>query len=80
MSPSPPVSSHYPGLVPGMPGGLAALSLPGASRLGFPHISAGVSVLLVSNLNPEVLYKMTKLLYAIHNLSKCNGSNCRNDS
>ncbi|KAK5907685.1 hypothetical protein CesoFtcFv8_005505 [Champsocephalus esox] len=49
----PTMSSHYPGLVPGMPGGLAALSLPGASRLGFPHISAGVSVLLVSNLNPE---------------------------
>ncbi|KAI4795010.1 hypothetical protein KUCAC02_031695, partial [Chaenocephalus aceratus] len=30
----PTMSSHYPGLVPGMPGGLAALSLPGASRLG----------------------------------------------
>lgn len=49
-----PVSSHYPGLVPAMPGALASLSLPGAARLGFHHMSAGVSVLLVSNLNPEV--------------------------
>uniref|UniRef100_A0AAQ4QEZ3 RRM domain-containing protein n=1 Tax=Gasterosteus aculeatus aculeatus TaxID=481459 RepID=A0AAQ4QEZ3_GASAC len=50
----PAMSSHYPGLVPAMPGALASLSLPGAARLGFHHMSAGVSVLLVSNLNPEV--------------------------
>ncbi|TDH09002.1 hypothetical protein EPR50_G00103840 [Perca flavescens] len=49
----PAVSSHYPGLVQTLPG-LASLSLPGGARLGFPpHMSAGVSVLLVSNLNPE---------------------------
>ncbi|XP_035862950.1 polypyrimidine tract-binding protein 1b isoform X3 [Sander lucioperca] len=49
----PTVSSHYPGLVQTLPG-LASLSLPGGARLGFPpHMSAGVSVLLVSNLNPE---------------------------
>ncbi|XP_029285019.1 polypyrimidine tract-binding protein 1b isoform X3 [Cottoperca gobio] len=49
----PAMTSHYPGLVPTMQGGaLASLSLPGG-RLGFPHMSAGVSVLLVSNLNPE---------------------------
>uniref|UniRef100_G3PK33 RRM domain-containing protein n=1 Tax=Gasterosteus aculeatus aculeatus TaxID=481459 RepID=G3PK33_GASAC len=51
----PAMSSHYPGLVPAMPGALASLSLPGAARLGFHHMSAGVSVLLVSNLNPENL-------------------------
>lgn len=50
-----PVSSPYPGLaVPALPGALASLSLPGATRLGFPPIPAGHSVLLVSNLNPEV--------------------------
>lgn len=50
-----PVSSHYPGLtVPALPGALASLSLPGATRLGFPHFPAGHCVLLVSNLNPEV--------------------------
>ncbi|XP_074490576.1 polypyrimidine tract-binding protein 1-like isoform X2 [Sebastes fasciatus] len=47
----PAMAPHYPGLVPAQLG-LSSLSLPGA-RLGFPHISAGVSVLLVSNLNPE---------------------------
>uniref|UniRef100_I3JLR0 Polypyrimidine tract binding protein 1 n=1 Tax=Oreochromis niloticus TaxID=8128 RepID=I3JLR0_ORENI len=40
--------------VPALPGALASLSLPGATRLGFPPIPAGHSVLLVSNLNPEV--------------------------
>uniref|UniRef100_A0A3B4Y7U6 Polypyrimidine tract binding protein 1 n=1 Tax=Seriola lalandi dorsalis TaxID=1841481 RepID=A0A3B4Y7U6_SERLL len=40
--------------VPALPGALASLSLPGATRLGFPSISAGHCVLLVSNLNPEV--------------------------
>uniref|UniRef100_A0AAZ1Y440 RRM domain-containing protein n=1 Tax=Oreochromis aureus TaxID=47969 RepID=A0AAZ1Y440_OREAU len=51
----PAVSSPYPGLaVPALPGALASLSLPGATRLGFPPIPAGHSVLLVSNLNPEV--------------------------
>ncbi|XP_055364287.1 polypyrimidine tract-binding protein 1b isoform X2 [Betta splendens] len=50
----PAVSSHYPGLtVPTLPGALASLSLPGATRLGFPPIPAGHCVLLVSNLNPE---------------------------
>ncbi|KAF7643276.1 hypothetical protein LDENG_00242390 [Lucifuga dentata] len=50
----PAVSSPYPGLtVPALPGALASLSLPGATRLGFPPIPAGHSVLLVSNLNPE---------------------------
>ncbi|KAL3976920.1 kelch repeat and BTB domain-containing protein 3 [Sarotherodon galilaeus] len=39
--------------VPALPGALASLSLPGATRLGFPPIPAGHSVLLVSNLNPE---------------------------
>uniref|UniRef100_A0A669EQE1 Polypyrimidine tract binding protein 1 n=1 Tax=Oreochromis niloticus TaxID=8128 RepID=A0A669EQE1_ORENI len=49
------MSSPYPGLaVPALPGALASLSLPGATRLGFPPIPAGHSVLLVSNLNPEV--------------------------
>uniref|UniRef100_A0A8C2X369 Polypyrimidine tract binding protein 1 n=1 Tax=Cyclopterus lumpus TaxID=8103 RepID=A0A8C2X369_CYCLU len=48
------MSSHYPGLVPTLPGALASLALPGAPRLGFHHMAAGVSVLLVSNLNPEV--------------------------
>ncbi|XP_068449022.1 polypyrimidine tract-binding protein 1b isoform X2 [Clinocottus analis] len=48
----PAMSSHYPGLVPPLPGPLGALGLPGAARLGF-HQVAGVSVLLVSNLNPE---------------------------
>ncbi|KAG7234047.1 hypothetical protein INR49_005969 [Caranx melampygus] len=53
--PSPAVSSPYPGLtVPALPGALASLSLPGATRLGFPSMSAGHCVLLVSNLNPEV--------------------------
>ncbi|XP_056270002.1 polypyrimidine tract-binding protein 1b isoform X2 [Pseudoliparis swirei] len=49
----PAMSSHYPGLVPTLPGALASLGLPGAPRLGFHHMAAGVSVLLVSNLNPE---------------------------
>ncbi len=50
-----PVSFPYPGLtVPTLPGGLASLSLPGATRLGFPPLPAGVCVLLISNLNPEV--------------------------
>uniref|UniRef100_A0A671UHA2 Polypyrimidine tract binding protein 1 n=1 Tax=Sparus aurata TaxID=8175 RepID=A0A671UHA2_SPAAU len=50
-----PVSFPYPGLtVPALPGGLASLSLPGATRLGFPPLPAGVCVLLISNLNPEV--------------------------
>ncbi|XP_042272057.1 polypyrimidine tract-binding protein 1b isoform X2 [Thunnus maccoyii] len=50
----PAVSSPYPGLtVPALPGALASLSLPGATRLGFPPIPAGHCVLLVSNLNPE---------------------------
>uniref|UniRef100_A0A3Q0SS77 Polypyrimidine tract binding protein 1 n=1 Tax=Amphilophus citrinellus TaxID=61819 RepID=A0A3Q0SS77_AMPCI len=40
--------------VPTLPGALASLSLPGATRLGFPPIPAGHCVLLVSNLNPEV--------------------------
>lgn len=49
------VSLPCPGLtVPTMPGGLASLALPGATRLGFPTLPAGVCVLLVSNLNPEV--------------------------
>lgn len=49
------VSSHYAGLtVPTLPGTLASLTLPAAARLGFPAIPAGHSVLLVSNLNPEV--------------------------
>ncbi|XP_076731548.1 polypyrimidine tract-binding protein 1 isoform X2 [Maylandia zebra] len=39
--------------VPALPGALASLSLPGATRLGFHPIPAGHSVLLVSNLNPE---------------------------
>ncbi|XP_036970361.1 polypyrimidine tract-binding protein 1b isoform X2 [Acanthopagrus latus] len=39
--------------VPALPGGLASLSLPGATRLGFPPLPAGVCVLLISNLNPE---------------------------
>uniref|UniRef100_A0A4W6FWL0 Polypyrimidine tract-binding protein 1 n=1 Tax=Lates calcarifer TaxID=8187 RepID=A0A4W6FWL0_LATCA len=39
--------------VPALPGALASLSLPGATRLGFPSMSAGHCVLLVSNLNPE---------------------------
>ncbi|XP_044216872.1 polypyrimidine tract-binding protein 1b isoform X3 [Thunnus albacares] len=39
--------------VPALPGALASLSLPGATRLGFPPIPAGHCVLLVSNLNPE---------------------------
>uniref|UniRef100_A0A8P4GE75 RRM domain-containing protein n=1 Tax=Dicentrarchus labrax TaxID=13489 RepID=A0A8P4GE75_DICLA len=38
---------------PALPGGLASLSLPGATRLGFPPLPAGVCVLLISNLNPE---------------------------
>ncbi|XP_074524393.1 polypyrimidine tract-binding protein 1-like isoform X1 [Halichoeres trimaculatus] len=50
----PAVSLPYPGLtVPSLPGGLASLSLPGATRLGFPPLPAGVCVLLISNLNPE---------------------------
>ncbi|KAM8744779.1 polypyrimidine tract-binding protein 1b isoform 1-T1 [Acanthopagrus schlegelii] len=50
----PAVSFPYPGLtVPALPGGLASLSLPGATRLGFPPLPAGVCVLLISNLNPE---------------------------
>lgn len=49
------VSSPYPGLtVPALPGALASLTLPAAARLGFHTIPAGHSVLLVSNLNPEV--------------------------
>ncbi|XP_034559431.1 polypyrimidine tract-binding protein 1b isoform X3 [Notolabrus celidotus] len=48
------VSLPYPGLtVPSLPGGLASLSLPGATRLGFPPLPSGVCVLLISNLNPE---------------------------
>uniref|UniRef100_A0A665TZ62 Polypyrimidine tract-binding protein 1 n=1 Tax=Echeneis naucrates TaxID=173247 RepID=A0A665TZ62_ECHNA len=39
--------------VPALPGALASLSLPGATRLGFSTISTGHCVLLVSNLNPE---------------------------
>uniref|UniRef100_A0AAQ5YP98 RRM domain-containing protein n=1 Tax=Amphiprion ocellaris TaxID=80972 RepID=A0AAQ5YP98_AMPOC len=39
--------------VPALPGALASLSLPGATRLGFTPIPAGHCVLLVSNLNPE---------------------------
>ncbi|XP_044056259.1 polypyrimidine tract-binding protein 1b isoform X2 [Siniperca chuatsi] len=50
----PAMSFPYPGLtVPTLPGGLASLSLPGATRLGFPPLPAGVCVLLISNLNPE---------------------------
>ncbi|XP_023279969.1 polypyrimidine tract-binding protein 1-like isoform X2 [Seriola lalandi dorsalis] len=50
----PPAFTIQPGLtVPALPGALASLSLPGATRLGFPSISAGHCVLLVSNLNPE---------------------------
>uniref|UniRef100_A0A3B3BKS6 Polypyrimidine tract binding protein 1 n=1 Tax=Oryzias melastigma TaxID=30732 RepID=A0A3B3BKS6_ORYME len=41
--------------VPTLPGTLASLTLPAAARLGFPAIPAGHSVLLVSNLNPEVI-------------------------
>ncbi|XP_062251265.1 polypyrimidine tract-binding protein 1b isoform X1 [Platichthys flesus] len=48
------MSSPYTGLaVPALPGALASLSLPGATRLGFPPLSPGHCVLLVSNLNPE---------------------------
>uniref|UniRef100_A0A3B3U6A2 Polypyrimidine tract binding protein 1 n=1 Tax=Poecilia latipinna TaxID=48699 RepID=A0A3B3U6A2_9TELE len=51
----PAMSSAYPGLtVPALPGALASLALPATARLGFPSIPAGHSVLLVSNLNPEV--------------------------
>uniref|UniRef100_A0A672IRU7 RRM domain-containing protein n=1 Tax=Salarias fasciatus TaxID=181472 RepID=A0A672IRU7_SALFA len=51
----PAVSSPYPGLTfPALPGALSSLSLPGATRLGFPHIPTGHCVLLVTNLNPEV--------------------------
>uniref|UniRef100_A0A672INY6 RRM domain-containing protein n=1 Tax=Salarias fasciatus TaxID=181472 RepID=A0A672INY6_SALFA len=39
---------------PALPGALSSLSLPGATRLGFPHIPTGHCVLLVTNLNPEV--------------------------
>ncbi|KAM6921672.1 polypyrimidine tract-binding protein 1-like [Xenentodon cancila] len=39
--------------VPTLPGGLASLALPTATRMGFPTIPAGHCVLLVSNLNPE---------------------------
>ncbi|KAM7012214.1 polypyrimidine tract-binding protein 1b isoform 2-T2 [Tautogolabrus adspersus] len=39
--------------IPSLPGGLASLSFPGATRLGFPPLPAGVCVLLISNLNPE---------------------------
>ncbi|XP_035509622.1 polypyrimidine tract-binding protein 1-like [Morone saxatilis] len=50
----PAMSFPYPGLTcPALPGGLASLSLPGATRLGFPPLPAGVCVLLISNLNPE---------------------------
>ncbi|KAM7012213.1 polypyrimidine tract-binding protein 1b isoform 1-T1 [Tautogolabrus adspersus] len=50
----PAVSLPYPGLsIPSLPGGLASLSFPGATRLGFPPLPAGVCVLLISNLNPE---------------------------
>uniref|UniRef100_A0A8D3AWH6 Polypyrimidine tract-binding protein 1 n=1 Tax=Scophthalmus maximus TaxID=52904 RepID=A0A8D3AWH6_SCOMX len=57
-----PGATHFPptftlqpaGLtVPSLPGALTSLTLSGASRLGFPPMSAGHSVLLVSNLNPE---------------------------
>uniref|UniRef100_A0AAR2JHB7 Polypyrimidine tract-binding protein 1 n=1 Tax=Pygocentrus nattereri TaxID=42514 RepID=A0AAR2JHB7_PYGNA len=47
--------------VPGVPGALASLAIPGAAaaaaaagRLGFPALSGGHCVMLVSNLNPEV--------------------------
>lgn len=54
------VSSPYPGLtVPALPGTLASLAFPPAARLGFPAIPAGHSVLLVSNLNPEVSGRVT---------------------
>ncbi|KAM8888338.1 polypyrimidine tract-binding protein 1b isoform X1 [Synchiropus splendidus] len=50
----PTVSSPYAGLtVPALPGALASLSFPGATRLGFPQIPEGHSVVLVSNLNAE---------------------------
>nr|XP_020464757.1 polypyrimidine tract-binding protein 1-like isoform X1 [Monopterus albus] len=50
----PAVSFPCPGLtVPALPGALASLTLPGATRLGFPPIPAGHCVLLISNLNPE---------------------------
>uniref|UniRef100_A0AAR2KLX8 Polypyrimidine tract-binding protein 1 n=1 Tax=Pygocentrus nattereri TaxID=42514 RepID=A0AAR2KLX8_PYGNA len=46
--------------VPGVPGALASLAIPGAAaaaaaagRLGFPALSGGHCVMLVSNLNPE---------------------------
>uniref|UniRef100_A0AAY5EKZ7 Polypyrimidine tract-binding protein 1 n=1 Tax=Electrophorus electricus TaxID=8005 RepID=A0AAY5EKZ7_ELEEL len=48
--------------MPGVPGALASLAIPGAAaaaaaaagRLGFPSLSGGHCVMLVSNLNPEV--------------------------
>uniref|UniRef100_A0A8B9L201 Polypyrimidine tract-binding protein 1 n=1 Tax=Astyanax mexicanus TaxID=7994 RepID=A0A8B9L201_ASTMX len=46
--------------MPGVPGALASLAIPGAAaaaaaagRLGFPTLSGGHCVMLVSNLNPE---------------------------
>uniref|UniRef100_A0AAY5ERJ3 Polypyrimidine tract-binding protein 1 n=1 Tax=Electrophorus electricus TaxID=8005 RepID=A0AAY5ERJ3_ELEEL len=47
--------------MPGVPGALASLAIPGAAaaaaaaagRLGFPSLSGGHCVMLVSNLNPE---------------------------
>uniref|UniRef100_A0A8C5D844 Polypyrimidine tract-binding protein 1-like n=1 Tax=Gouania willdenowi TaxID=441366 RepID=A0A8C5D844_GOUWI len=48
------VSSLYHGLaVPTLPGALSSPSIPG-TRLGYPSVPSGHSVLLVSNLNPEV--------------------------
>ncbi|KAL0181415.1 hypothetical protein M9458_023821, partial [Cirrhinus mrigala] len=47
--------------IPGVPGALASLAIPGAaaaaaaaSRLGFPALPGTHCVMLVSNLNPEV--------------------------
>ncbi|XP_028300914.1 polypyrimidine tract-binding protein 1b isoform X1 [Gouania willdenowi] len=49
----PAMSSLYHGLaVPTLPGALSSPSIPG-TRLGYPSVPSGHSVLLVSNLNPE---------------------------
>lgn len=53
--------------MPGVPGALASLAIPGAAaaaaagRLGFPTLSSGHCVMLVSNLNPEVSNKQNFL-------------------